>query len=552
MLLSSLATTALVALVLFVHLRRVAFVAIVGLQIVAATVVSFGLAAITVGHLNAATAFLGAIIAGNGINYGILLVARYGEECAAASPPEALARAIATTLRPTLVAALGASIAYGALAATRFRGFADFAIIGGLGMLVCWIVAYTVLPALLVSRPRLEPARGAALFGTAITPLVCVRPGRIVVVGALVLAAASAITVGFILADPFEYDMQRLSSDAPAALEAKRWLGRINATFGRGWIGRSYVAVERDADVPSLVAALHDASLTADGKATIGRVESILDVVPSDQPAKLAVLAEIRRQLDDPALELLDESLRAELLELRPPDALRSVGLADLPRDTIEPFRERDGTVGRIVAVRPALSFNENDGRAMERFANAVRSIAVPGATLTVSGSSLVLADILAINRADGPLVTGIAAIGVTIMVLTIVGRNRRAAAVLAATTLGSVAMVAACALVGLRINFLDFVALPIALGLGVDYAINIGDRVAVDGAQLALPTTGGTVLVCSLTTIIGYASILFSANRAIRDFGTASLIGEVTCVASAILVVPALLSRKHGGTRAT
>ncbi len=143
MALSSIVTSVLVALVLLVHLRRFALVALVGTQIIVATIVSFGLAAITVGHLNAATAFLGAIIAGNGINYGILLVARYAEERSAGSAREAMARAIATTLRPTLVAALGASIAYGALAVTRFRGFADFAIIGGLGMIVCWIVAYT-------------------------------------------------------------------------------------------------------------------------------------------------------------------------------------------------------------------------------------------------------------------------------------------------------------------------------------------------------------------------------------------------------------------------
>ena len=53
--------------------------------------------------------------------------------------PEAMAAAIAGTLLPTLVASLGAAIAYGALAATQFRGFADFALIGGVGMLVCWI-----------------------------------------------------------------------------------------------------------------------------------------------------------------------------------------------------------------------------------------------------------------------------------------------------------------------------------------------------------------------------------------------------------------------------
>ena len=50
-------------------------------------------ATLTVGHLNTATAFLGAIIAGNGINYGILLIARYLEERRRKEVDEAIARA---------------------------------------------------------------------------------------------------------------------------------------------------------------------------------------------------------------------------------------------------------------------------------------------------------------------------------------------------------------------------------------------------------------------------------------------------------------------------
>ena len=87
-----------------------------------ATAAAFGAAALTVGHLNAATAFLGAIIAGNGINYGILLIARYLEERRRHDVDDAIAAAIVGTLRPTAVASLGASIAYGSLAATQLQG----------------------------------------------------------------------------------------------------------------------------------------------------------------------------------------------------------------------------------------------------------------------------------------------------------------------------------------------------------------------------------------------------------------------------------------------
>jgi hypothetical protein len=104
--------------------------------------------------------------------------------------------------------------------------------------------------------------------------------------------------------------------------------------------------------------------------------------------------------------------------------------------------------------------------------------------------------------------------------------------------------MVAVCALAGIKVNFLDFVALPITLGLGVDYAINIAHR--DDGRGLdpveVLRTSGAAVFVCSLTTIIGYGSLLVSDNLAIRGFGLASLIGEITCVLTALVLVPAML----------
>ena len=58
-------------------------------------------------------------------------------------------------------------------------------------------------------------------------------------------------------------------------------------------------------------------------------------------------------------------------------------------------------------------------------------------------------------------------------------------------------------------------------------------------------PLALSAVFVCSLTTIIGYGSLLASDNLAIRGFGTASLIGEIACVFSALVLVPAILALK-------
>ena len=50
---------------------------------------------------------------------------------------------------------------------------------------------------------------------------------------------------------------------------------------------------------------------------------------------------------------------------------------------------------------------------------------------------------------------------------------------------------------------------------------------------------TGSAVALCSVTTIIGYSTLLLASNRALRSFGLAADIGEVTCLFSALILLP-------------
>jgi len=549
-LLSSLVTTLLVGLVLALYFRSATLLILLVGTVGIATAAAFGAAALTVGHLNAATAFLGAIIAGNGINYGILLIARYLEERRKRDVDEAIAAAIVGTLRPTAVASLGASIAYGSLAATSFKGFADFAVIGAIGMMLCWIASYTLLPALMLRFGRSTRIyNGDPLVGKTLVKVLGFRNSRAVVgVAALIGVLAIAIVTKYVAADPFEYDIKKLRSEGEDAQVARHWMAVSDKNFGRGYAGRTVIAADRLEQVPLIVEALHDLDKgKPDAQQTIGSIESIQMFVPTDQQERVGVLDQIRAQLDDPALQDLDDKEKAQLLELRPPDDLKPVTAQDLPKSLLAKFTEKDGRVGYLISIRPANHLDEWNGHDLIRFADAVRTLHLPdGETVTTSGASVIFADIVYSIERDGPLVTLIAGAGLIIMVALLVGRNRRAIAVLAGTASGSLLMVATCALLGLRVNFLDFVALPITLGLGIDYAINIAHRHDTEDVPdpiTTLRTSGSAVFVCSLTTMIGYGSLLVSENLAIRGFGTASLIGEVTCLLTALVLVPALLA---------
>ena len=91
----------------------------------------------------------------------------------------------------------------------------------------------------------------------------------------------------------------------------------------------------------------------------------------------------------------------------------------------------------------------------------------------------------------------------------------------------------------------MNFVALPITLGVGADYAANIWARLRTEGpsrVKTVIAETGSAVALCSLTTIIGYSSLLLSRNRALRSFGLLADLGEITCLVAALVVLPALV----------
>ncbi|HVV88259.1 MAG TPA: MMPL family transporter [Kofleriaceae bacterium] len=553
MVLSSLITALLVGVALWWFLRSLRLVTALGATLALGTLASFGTAAFTVGHLNAATAFLGAIIAGNGVNAGILLLGRYTDVRRRTGAREAMADAIASRLTPTLVASLGAAIAYGGLEATSFRGFADFAVIGGVGMVLCWLATFTVLPVLVTAyAASVVPAsRSGRLGELAIRALRIRRPG-LVVAGAAGLAVAGGVVAWrFVARDPFEYDSHKLQSNGREARELDRWRQATDRAFGRGFggAGQVFVAVDAPADVAPVVAALRELD---DGvpqaRHVVGPIRSILDVMPADQAARVDTLHALSALLDEVPADELEPELAGAIDELRPPAGVAPITADALPPAIGDRLRERDGRLGLVIGVRPAPELDDWDGRELIRFTEKLREVRLPdGRPPVIAGGALVYADVLSTIRRDAPVV--LAWVGGLLLLLVggLVGLDRRALAVVASTVMGSIAMVAACAVLGLRVTFLDFVALPITFGLGVDYTINlVHDRRAAAGpdpALAALRGSGSAVFLCSLTTIIGYGSLLVSDNQAIRAFGTASLVGELCCLSTALVVAPAVLA---------
>ncbi|HET6347314.1 MAG TPA: MMPL family transporter, partial [Myxococcota bacterium] len=112
MLVAIIATVILCVGALLLYYRSIAAVGALSWALAVGNLLTFMFTRLAIGHLNVATAFLSSIVMGNGINFGIMLMARHIEERRAGKPgAEALTVAIAGTLRGTLAASLIAAVA---------------------------------------------------------------------------------------------------------------------------------------------------------------------------------------------------------------------------------------------------------------------------------------------------------------------------------------------------------------------------------------------------------------------------------------------------------
>jgi predicted RND superfamily exporter protein len=557
----------LVFTVIAVYFRQLRAVYLVFAPTLTATLVAFGAAGVAIGYLNTNTAFLGSIIVGNGINPPIILLARYREERARGrSVDDAFAVAIHETIGATIVASLAAAGAYGSLVITAFRGFNQFGLIGLVGMALCWAAAYTMGPALVMWLEKVKPSKVATHEDGLPTPvaglmarIVLARPRALLVAGAALVAAA-VIPIARIARDPYEYNLRRLRNERTATAGAGALMERLKAAFARGFTP-TLAIVPKPEDAAAVAKALRerDAARAAGSPDAllVGEVHWLDELVPPDQDAKMEELHALRKVLTGSLMESLEDEDKKKIDPYIPPADLKTFTRNDLPATAARPFTEVDGTRGRIVLAYFRPDRDMFDSRLLLRFADLGHALPIPGdGTVDMVGRNTVWADMLKAIERDGPRASLTAFLVVTFLVVVLFRKLGPVLSVLSSLAAGTVLTAGLAALTGERLNFLNFVAIPITLGVGVDYAANLVHRMRREGPRgrpglmEGLRGTGGAMALCSSTTIIGYGSLLVAGNLALRSFGWLCALGEVCCLGAALTLVPAgaaLLFRKKG-----
>jgi predicted RND superfamily exporter protein len=530
-----------------------------------AAVYSFAIASLppfSISELNSNTAFLGSIILGNGINFGIMWLARYVEERRRGGAVEAsLVTAAWGSRKGTLAASLAAGASYAALAVTDFQGFRQFGIIGGIGMVVSWAAAQVLIPPLarwVDSAPSRAPRAVHKVLSpaTLVASVVTRAPFAITVLSVLVTLAA-AFSVRSFGAASLEYDFSKLRRADTWTVGEGYWGRRMDTLLGR-YLTPMVVLADTPQEARAVAERLRGAVQVPPLAGFVSTVRTAGDVLPGDQLEKIAEGRAIRRVVTPRIRAGLAEDAKRTLDRFLGQKDPVPITVRDLPTTFTAGLRERDGAVDRAVLVFPKPSHALWEGQSIERFTTELRRVAQDGEggePPRVAGSLAVSADIVQRIRHDGPLASLVAFVGAAATVLLVFGASSTSGLVLGSLVVGVLWLLAATQALGVRINFANFIAFPITFGIGIDYAVNVMTRYLEDGTgdvAAAVRSTGGAVSLCSMTTIIGYSSLLLAENRALFLFGVVAVLGELACLTTAVVVLPALLESWNRRPRAT
>lgn len=538
-------------------------------------------AALAVGHLNFITVTMVSMLMGLGIDFGIHFLFRYEERLRAGERgEEAIDSTVRTTGVDTLVGAAATSASFLALTATDFRGVSDLGLLASGGVLLCFFSTLIVLSTLLGAFPDSKTGRRPFhSFLQTIEESMAARYRELTAISLLTLV------VGLFLASRvgFSYNLLDIQSQELDSVRTERAMLRDYDTT----VLSGAILVEGEESARKVSAELKKLE-------TVSSVGTITDLLPLVGPEKQKLVAQIvdaSRSLEVPTPVALDRardllSLQRRLEEIerksegipRDPDVVAAVdevkevvadmnpgplqdGLKSFQRAVLRDFTKLlqllksqraeppnleelpealrirylspEGTY--LLAVQPSIDIWQREN--LQKFLAEVETL-----DHRLVGHPVVQNHILESFDSAFRVTPWYTLLGVLSVMLVYLRRPTQVFLSALPTAFGVILIFAVMGLLGMQFNVVNFVALPISVGIGAVYGVHALHRMEELGNTTLLSTsTGLAILLSGLTTIAGFASLMTAQHRGLSSFGFVISIGVVANLLVSLVVLPAL-----------
>jgi len=216
----------------------------------------------------------------------------------------------------------------------------------------------------------------------------------------------------------------------------------------------------------------------------------------------------------------------------------------------------RDGGEYRALRTTVAIRGGADTGVVTEEM-RAVADTVESGSDLTVTATGSPIVQELVQRGLLRTLVEGfLITLGVITLFLTGIFRRRYGAASLGAVVVVPVVfalawLVGTMYLLGISFNTETAIIASIAIGLGVDYAIHVGERFVHEretagSSEAALDRTlrgtGGALLASAVTTASGFGVLLLALVPSLQRFGLVTSLAIAYSFVASVIVLPSLL----------
>ncbi len=511
---------------------------------------TFGVTWLTFETLNIMTSTLGLLLFGMGIDFGIHFYARYIEERSEGNPVD---KAIETTFMTTgqAIAAVGitTSAAFFILIFADFKGFSEFGAIAGIGLLFSIITMIFLMPALIIMLEKIGLLNTVALLNTGQKTDGDRKslPGlnkKILSIGVILLCVASTVMSGWYARGlDFEYDFGKLEpvyeSYNLVAQEARK------VYSDRKTRNAAYIIADNADDAIEIQDVLSDRISSDTLSSTIESVEIFQDRYPfsiEKQQQKLARIEGVRDRLDDPFIRTSDSEQFQQLK--RAASTVEPIQLEQVPGFLLEPFTAKDGTIGNLVIIYPSVALS--DGRNSINFADDLSNIELSnGKIYNAASTSIVASDMLRLMIHETPRMIAITLTFIILIKLIIFKSVKWMVLALMPLAASFLWLFGFMDITGWKLNFYNIVVLPTILGIGDDSGIHIVHRYLEEGRgsiKKVIRSTGEHITVSSLTTMLGFAGLLFSTHPGMRSIGELAVAGIGLMLFASLVLLPAVL----------
>ena len=490
---------------------------------------ALGVAGATVGSLNTFTSFVNAVLIGLGVEFGVHLYARYRElRVAGHLVEDAVVRAWDLVGSACTSAALTSAAGFAALLAAHFAGFRQLGWLLSLGLLFCLVAEIVCMPILISWLDRDDaseaPARARARHRRKRPASYRLAPMALMVLGCITLVCAL-----FIPRIGLEYDLSELRRTGLAYED----LSETEKQLARQSYAPMIVSYPTEEALNESYARI--TARVKDGRfPEVANVLSLRTVIPVDQDEKLALLMEIVAFGQEPNAAYLPPQVRENIAKVA------TVPLSPLRADDLPaPIRHVLGANSGQHRLLLLPSGNMWDMREAALLATAVER-ELPGQS--VASEYLTLGVLYSLMQRDAPVI-GAIAFGLVLFFTLLDLRAPRATAGAIAVLLAGVAWWGALLVsADIKISIVNFVGIPIVLGIGIDVMIHLIHRMKQEGPgriQKALSTTGWASALGTSTTVVAFAALSLASSEGIRSLGLLVLLGEVAVTVAGFVLVP-------------